>query len=180
MIPVVEIPCDTPVLWWEPLANGNLRIWCTHIQQKPHVRKNFVYRFPASFASKDKHFWALSVAFCHRRREFESPCRIYPLTPKKILGNYFSGWLRRFRVINYVKEFSENCFLGGYVNPEIAKLNPPPTPPNPLAARPLYRQKKAPWKAFQQKRLVLSKSCRRAGGRACRLRGNRAPTKVPG
>ena len=35
---------------------------------------------------------------------------------KKIPEELFSGWLRQFRVINYAKEFSENYFLGSYVN----------------------------------------------------------------
>ena len=35
---------------------------------------------------------------------------------KKIPEELFSGWLRHFRVINYAKEFSENYFLGCYVN----------------------------------------------------------------
>ena len=47
---------------------------------------------------------------------------LYPPPPqknylrKKIPEELFLGGMRQIRVINYAKEFSENYFLGSYVN----------------------------------------------------------------
>ena len=45
-----------------------------------------------------------------------SPPPSKKLLTQKIPEELFSGWLRRFRVINYAKKFSEKYFLGSYVN----------------------------------------------------------------
>ena len=37
----------------------------------------YPYRFPVSFSEKNKHFWALSVAFCYVRTEFTPRTEIH-------------------------------------------------------------------------------------------------------